>query len=56
MKEEDLQVLVMDYNSRNKEGKSKEERFELLSVICKYQLNILNKAEKIRLLNEKDSD
>ena len=36
-----------------KEGKSKEERFEILNDICKYQLDILNNAEKIRLLNEK---
>ena len=33
-----------------KEGKSKEERFEILSEIAKYQLNILNNAEKIKLL------
>lgn len=40
-----------------KEGKSKEERFEVLSDICNYQLNILNNAEKIKLLNEsKGSD
>lgn len=40
-----------------KEGKSKEERFEILNDICNYQLNILNKAEKIKLLNEsKGSD
>ena len=36
-----------------KEAKSKEERFEILNDICKYQLDILNNAEKIRLLNEK---
>ena len=35
-----------------KEGKTKEERFEILSDICKYQLDILNNAEKIKLLNE----
>ena len=35
-----------------KEGKSKEERFEILNDICKYQLDILNNAEKIKLLNE----
>ena len=35
-----------------KEGKSKEERFEILSEIAKYQLNILNNAEKIKLLGE----
>ena len=39
-----------------KEGKSKEERFEILSDICKYQLDILNNVEKIKLLNEKSSD
>lgn len=33
-----------------KEGKIKEERFEILSEIAKYQLNILNDAEKIKLL------
>lgn len=33
-----------------KEGKSKEERFEILTEIAKYQLNILNNAEKIKLL------
>ena len=35
-----------------KEGKSKEERFEMLSQIAKYQLNILNNAEKIKLLGD----
>ena len=39
-----------------KEGKTKEERFEILSNICKYQLDILNNAEKIKLLNERSSD
>ena len=40
-----------------KEGKSKEERFEVLSEIAKYQLNILNNAEKIKLLgNSKKGD
>lgn len=39
-----------------KEGKSKEERFEILSEIAKYQLNILNNAEKIKLLgNNKEN-
>ena len=33
-----------------KEGKSKEERFQILCEIAKYQLNILNNAEKIKLL------
>ena len=35
-----------------KEGKSKEERFEILSEIAKYQLNILNNAEKIKLFGD----
>ena len=35
-----------------KEGKEKEERFELLKSIAKYQLEILNNAEKIKRLNE----
>lgn len=38
-----------------KEGKEKTERFEILSEIAKYQLDILNNAEKIKLLGEKDS-
>ncbi len=33
-----------------KEGKSKEERFEVLDGIAKYQLDILNNAEKIKKL------
>ena len=35
-----------------KEGKIKEERFEILTEIAKYQLNILNNAEKIKLLGD----
>lgn len=35
-----------------KGGKSKEERFVVLSQIAKYQLNILNNAEKIKLLGK----
>ena len=35
-----------------KEGKNKEERFEILSGIAKYQLEILNNAEKIKLLGD----
>ena len=35
-----------------KEGKSKEERFEILNGIAKYQLNILNNAEQIKLLGD----
>ena len=33
-----------------KKGKSKEERFDILSSIANYQLNILNNADKIKLL------
>jgi hypothetical protein len=36
-----------------KEGKSKEDRFELLNEIARYQLEILNNAEKIKLLGDK---
>ena len=39
-----------------KECKTKEERFEILNDICKYQLDVLNNAEKIKLLNERSSD
>ena len=39
-----------------KEGKDKEERFEILSGIAKYQLDILNNAEKIKLLGDKNDD
>lgn len=39
-----------------KEGKAKEERFEILSAIAKYQLDILNNAEKIKLLGKKNND
>ena len=45
-----LGLLVYYANKMIKEGKSKEERFEILSEIAKYQLNILNNAEKIKLL------
>ena len=38
-----------------KEGKSKEERFDILSGIAKYQLDILNNAEKIKLISNSDS-
>ena len=40
-----------------KEWKSKEERFEILNEIAKYQLDILNNAEKIKLLgNNKEGE
>ncbi len=38
-----------------KEGKSKEERFEILSKIAKYELEILNNSEKIKLLGSKNN-
>lgn len=38
-----------------KEGKSKEERFEVLREIAQYQLNILNSAEEIKLLGNNES-
>ncbi len=40
-----------------KEGKTKEERFEILNDIAKYQLDVLNnaEAEKIKLLNKNES-
>ena len=39
-----------------KEGKEKEEGFEILSEIAKYQLGILNNAEKIKLLGDKKAE
>ena len=36
-----------------KEVKDKEERFEILSSIAKYQLDILNNVEKIKLLGDR---
>ena len=40
-----------------KEGKTKEERFDILSEIAKYQLNILNNAEEMKLIgNSKDNE
>ena len=35
-----------------KEGKTKEERFKMLSKISKYQLNVLNNAERIKLTGD----
>ena len=37
-----------------KDGISKEERFKILSEIAKYQLNILNNSEKIRMIKNND--
>ena len=39
-----------------KDGKNKEERFEILSEIAKYQLNILSNAEKIKLLGNNNEE
>jgi hypothetical protein len=39
-----------------KVGKSKEERFEILSGIAKYQLNILDNAEKIKQLKDSNDE
>ena len=36
--------------------KAKEERFEILSEIAKHQLDILNNAEKIKLLGDKKNE
>lgn len=48
--------LLSNLESHNaeliKEGKSKEERFEILNEIAKYQLDVLNNAEKIKLLEK----
>lgn len=38
-----------------KSGKSKEDRFEILSEIAGYQLNVLNDAEEIKMLKERKS-
>ena len=37
-----------------KQGKTKLERFEILDSICRYQLGVLNDAEEIRLISEKN--
>ena len=47
-----MKLVIEEVNLAIKEGKSKEERFEMLSDIAKYQLNILNNAEKIKLLGD----
>ena len=44
--------MVVEINKPIITGKGKEERFEILSQIAKYQLNILNNAEKIKLLGD----
>ncbi len=51
-------TVLSNLESHNAElikiGKSKEERFDILCEIAKYQLNILNNVEQIRKLNEKN--
>ena len=37
-----------------KEGKRKEERFKILQEIAEYQLNVLNRAEQIKRIEEFD--
>lgn len=37
-----------------KEGKKKEERFEILQEIAEYQLNVLNTAEQIKTLEDEN--
>ena len=37
-----------------KEGKEKEERFKILQEIAEYQLNVLNTAEQIKMLDEEN--
>ena len=39
-----------------REGKKKEERFEVLKEIAEYQLNILNTAEQIKMIEICDND
>lgn len=39
-----------------REGKKKEERFEILKEIAEYQLNVLNAAEKIKRIETCDSN
>ena len=35
-----------------KEGKKKEERFKILQEIAEYQLNVLNTAEQIKIIED----
>jgi len=39
-----------------REGKKKEERFEILKEIAEYQLNVLNAAEQIKRIETCDSN
>ena len=39
-----------------REGKKKEERFEILKEIAEYQLNILNTAEQIKRIEICDNN
>ena len=38
-----------------KEGKKKEERFKILQEIAEYQLNVLNTAEQIKIIEDGES-
>lgn len=38
-----------------REGKSKSERFSILREIAEYQLNILNTADKVKALQDKEN-
>ena len=37
-----------------KEGKKKEERFKTLQEIAEYQLNVLNTAEQIKMIEDEN--
>ena len=37
-----------------KEGKKKEERFKILQEIAEYQLNVLNTAEQIKMIEDEN--
>ena len=38
-----------------REGKEKEERFKILQEIAEYQLNVLNTAEEIKMIESDDA-
>ena len=38
-----------------REGKEKEERFKILQEIAEYQLNVLNTAEDIKMIESDDA-
>ena len=49
-------IYNLNFNSVEFDGfrKEKEERFEILSEIAKYQLDILNNVKKIKLFGDKN--